>query len=119
MRIKNMTGAGVTACVALTLAITNSANAQGTVSMQLDDFQTYADSINLGTMTIPGNPSETGFIGIYSFDVQSSGTTANVPVGTFWTTCLSPAGKISAGSGYATYNYETFAQANNGINPSA
>jgi hypothetical protein len=120
MKIKKMSG-GLTACVVSILAITNATNAQGdpTVSMQLDNFTTYADVINLGTMTIPGDPTESGSIGIYSFDVESSGTTANVPVGTFWTTCLSPAGTIESGSGFASYNYESFAQANNGINPSA
>jgi hypothetical protein len=123
MITKNATGAALTAYVALTLAITDSAKAQSdpTVSMQLDNYSQYSDVINLSTMQIPGNPQESGYIGIYSFDVESSGTTANVPIGanSIWTTCLSPAGTINAGSGYATYNYETYAQANNGINPPA
>ena len=42
-----------------------------------------------------------------------------MPVGTFWTTCLSPAGVIDGGSPAATYYYESFAEAKNGINPSA
>jgi hypothetical protein len=103
----------------LALTITNSAKAQDPViTMSLGDYSSYADIINLGTMTIPGNPTGSGYIGIYSFNVSSSGTTS-VPLGTYWTACLSPAGEIDGGSPAATYYYETFAQANNGINPSA
>ena len=86
--------------------------------MSLGNYSSYADIINLGTMTIPGNPTGSGYIGIYSFNVTSSGT-ASVPVGTYWTACLSPDGEIDGGSPAATYYYESFAQANSGINPSA
>jgi hypothetical protein len=119
MKIKSVIGVGLTAGAVLALTITNSTKAQDPlVTMTLEDYTTYADSINLGTMTIPGNPTEEGSIGIYSFSVSSSGT-ANVPVGTFWTACLSPAGVIDGGSPAATYYYEPFAQVKSGINPSA
>jgi hypothetical protein len=119
MRVKNLISVGLTACAALALVITNQAKAQDPViTMALGDFSTYADEVNLGNMTIPGDPTEAGYIGIYSFNVSSS-TTPNVPVGTFWTTCLSPAGEIDAGSPPANYNYETFSEANSGINPPA
>jgi hypothetical protein len=109
----------LTACAVLALTITNSTKAQDPViTMSLGNYSSYADIINLGTMTIPGNPTGSGYIGIYSFNVTSSGT-ASVPVGTYWTACLSPDGEIDGGSPAATYYYESFAQANSGINPSA
>lgn len=101
------------------MAITNSAKAQDPViTMSLGDYSSYADVVNLGTMTIPGNPTDSGYIGIYSFNVTSSGT-PNVPAGTIWSMCLSPDGTINAGSPPANYYYEPFSQANDGINPSA
>lgn len=42
-----------------------------------------------------------------------------MPTGTFWSACLSPDGEIDGGSPAATYDYESFAEANDGINPSA
>jgi hypothetical protein len=109
----------LTAYAVLALTITDPAKAQDPViTMSLGNYSSYSDIINLGTMTIPGNPTGSGYIGIYSFNVISSGTTS-VPVGTYWTACLSPAGEIDGGSPAASYYYESFAQANSGINPSA
>lgn len=84
------------------------------VNMTLGDYSTYADEVNLGQLTIPGSPTETGYIGIYNFSVQNNGGTG-LP-SSFWTTCLSPAGEINGGAN-GNYAYESYAEANPGINP--
>lgn len=55
MTIKTLISAGLAACAVLASAIVNSANAQDPViTMSLGDYSSYADVVNLGTMTIPG-----------------------------------------------------------------
>jgi hypothetical protein len=110
------------AATAVALTAGTTAYAQDpTVTMTLGDYSSHADVVNLGDLIIPGNPTDSGYIGIYSFSVQNNGGVSALPNngGSFWTTCLSPAGEIGGGSPAATYSYETYAQANNGINPSA
>ena len=55
------------------------------------------------------------YIGLYQFQVSSSGTAAFAPGEKFYSICLSPAGNLDMGN--YSYNYETFAQAAPGLNP--
>jgi hypothetical protein len=74
------------------------------------------------SQTLPGGYTWTpgGIIGVYQFTVGA--VTPGDPSGltsgqTFWSTCLSPGGDVEFGT--YTYNYDTFAQSNPGINPPA
>ena len=117
--VKKILFSGFVAYAALVVASQANAQSDPVVTMQLENYTTYADVINLGTMQIPGNPTDSGYIGIYSFNVSAS-TTPSVPNDTtIWSLCLSPAGVIDGGSPAATYYYESYAQASPGINPSA
>lgn len=61
--------------------------------------------------TLPGGSLQgSGLYGIYSFTTANAG--AGIP-GSFWSTCLSPAGEYANGN----YTELTYAQANPGINP--
>jgi hypothetical protein len=115
--VRKMIFIGFVACAIPGIAIHANAQSDPVVTMQLENYTTYADVINLGTMQIPGDPTVSGYIGIYSFNVSAS-TTPSVPTGTFWSLCLSPAGVIDGGSPPANYYYESYAQASPGINPS-
>ena len=102
------------------LAVAGSAQAQPQVTMTLGDDGSYAQV--LPSQTLPGGATWTpgGIIGVYSFTVStiSGGTVPGLSDGTtFWSTCLSPGGELD--SNPHTYNYETFAQANPGVNPSS
>ncbi len=102
------------------LVAAGSAHAQPQVTMGLGDFSSYAQE--LPGQTLPGGATWTpgGIIGVYSFTVStiSGGTIPGLSDGTtFWSTCLSPGGELDGNP--HTYNYETFAQANPGVNPSS
>jgi hypothetical protein len=86
--------------------------------MAYDDITSQATTVP--AQTPPAGNWTAGQYGVYSFTVSDvvGGTIPGLAAGTtFWSTCLSPGGELSSGS--YTYNYETFAAANNGLNPSA
>ena len=92
------------------------ANANATVTMTLQDATTYAEAGFTATLTGSGEILHSdGQIGIYSFSVNTdSDPSLSSP---FYTTCLSPNGLLD----WAPHNcdFETFANANPGINPSS
>jgi len=106
----------------LAMGLVANAHAQGTATMTLSDYSSYAEYnssftsyLNYGAPNQQKILNATGndIIGLYSFSVAPGSVSAlNTP---FWTTCLSPNGLLDTAS--HTYDYDTFAQASPGLNP--
>jgi hypothetical protein len=87
--------------------------------MTLDNYSTYAEYSSSFTAYLNGtqilNATGDDIIGIYSFEIApGSNPSLSTP---FWTTCLSPNGVLDTAQ--HKYDFDTFAQANPGIYPSA
>jgi hypothetical protein len=77
-----------------------------TVTMNLDDYTSYTTATS-------------DYIGIYQFNV-SAADPGTLPLGNFWSVCLSPDGTLSGGTdpiaNAYTYNYQNFNAAATGLN---
>jgi len=95
---------------ALLLVASLTAKAATTADLTIGDDTTFAEYGFAGTL--PGGSLQgNGLYGIYSFSTANASSTG-IP-GSFWSTCLSPAGEYANGN----YTELTYAQANPGINP--
>jgi len=116
MNVRNKILPMVTAASAVVLGATLSAYAGPTVDLQVVNTGTYDVLQSVGTYS--GHQMGAGNIGIYSFKVTGSsspGTTGLTVGETIYSVCLSPLGDVPGTS--SAYNFETFAQANSGLNP--
>lgn len=106
MKSRNILG-GAAFLVFLGLAAGGLNASAQTVTMNVDDYSSESSILN----------SE--YIGIYQFNVTAADPNT-IPLGNFWSICLSPDGDLSNGTdpianGY-TYNYQSFDTAATGLN---
>lgn len=116
MNLRNKFLPTVAAASAVALGATLSAQADPTVGLSVLNTTTYA--VNQLAGSYNGKSFGLDNVGIYSFRVgaSSSPSTTGLNVNqTIYTVCLSPLGDVPGGT--STYTVETFAQANNGLNP--
>ena len=107
MKNKKVSGGAILWAFAAWAAGGLSASAQ-TVTMNVDDYTSYTSILN----------SE--YIGIYQFNVTAASPAGTVPLGNFWSVCLSPDGNLDPGTSPTanayTYNYQNFDTAATGLN---
>jgi hypothetical protein len=99
------------AAMALSVAV----NVSATVTMTLQNATTFAEAGFTTTYNGVAQLPSDGLIGIYSFNISPGGN-PNISA-PFYTTCLSPAGVLDWGT--HTYDLESFATANPGLNPNS